>query len=155
MYLRFVSSRAHPRVPAEAGIFEAYWRLKATLDPRLDKQSRRLAEPMLRHRVLRRKWLALLDAAEPFRRLGMPVLRGPARDRRARQALFWFKPDARWRGRAPGTVVLDARAFAGQLARWQVEIREIRTAEPGEIIWDDRYQILAIPKCAVPRAFSA
>lgn len=155
MYIRFVSARPHPRVEAEAGMWDAYWRLRRQFDPQFEDVLGRRIRHVPEKRTLRRKWLALLDAAEPFRRLRCPESRGPARVRGGRRALFWFKPAAGWAavGRGPGTVILDARALAGQMARWGIEIREITIRDPGTVLWQDDDQVLAIPRGRVPRAF--
>ena len=155
MYIRFVSAHPHPRVEAEAGIWDAYWRLRRHVDSQFEDALGRPIRHAPEKRTLRRKWLALLDAAEPFHMLRCPALRGPARVRGGRHALFWFKPTAAWKkaGRGPGTVILDARALAGQMARWGIEIREIAIRDPGTILWQDAHQVMAIPQGPVPRAF--
>jgi len=150
MYIRFVSARPHPLVAAEAGIFDAYWRVQDNADPRLNRPSSK----MPRHRSLRRRWIALLDAADELSRLAPPQVRGKGRIRGANRALFWFKQDARWWDtRSPGTVVLSARELAHQLSFWGVEIREISTHNPGRVLWENSYQVLAAPADPVPRAF--
>ncbi|MEO0622339.1 MAG: hypothetical protein AAFU49_09795 [Pseudomonadota bacterium] len=152
MYLRFVWNRLHPRVAAEAGMFQAYWALLDRIEPTLFDQVRPWRQ-VPRDRMLRRRWLALRDAAAAFADMDAPEMRGPRRLRGAKAALFWFPARAALPKSQPGTVVLAARAMAWELARWDVEIREITTRSPGEILWCDPHQVLARPTEPVPRAF--
>lgn len=133
-------------------MFDAYWKLGERLAGRLEdawavRNDRRLRRD--RHR-----WLALEASARPFNELGMPRLRGPGRLRGGRAGLFWFDEDSAWQGCRRGTVLLSARAMAFEMSRWGIEIREIRIAAPGRVLWRDPYQVLAVPHGTVPRAFA-
>ncbi len=145
MYIRFICDRPHPTVAARAGIFFAYWRL---LDHHKDEdfRVRHRGRPGNASRVQRRRRLSLNDAAEAVEHLPAPKMRGPERVRHARKALFWFRETAGWDRSAPGTVILDVRWFAAELSRWGVQIDEICRPDPGRIIWQDRFQVLAIPQ---------
>lgn len=160
MYIRFVSARPHPLVHAEAGLFEAYWHILDTADARLGKKPGRLQERMPRHRTLRRRWIALPEAGRNLSSLGRPQLSGPDRVKGGKRALFWFRANAGWRrgwdekSTSPGTVIFDARELAHRLTVWGIEIREITTRSPGQVLWQDEHQVLAVPEKPVPRAFS-
>jgi hypothetical protein len=67
--------------------------------------------------------------------------------------LFWFTADSAFWGQEKGSVVRRARQLGEVLTAAGVEIREIETDDPGGIIWQDYYQILARPTSPVERAF--
>lgn len=153
MFIRFVWDRPHPTVPAEAGMFDAYWRVRETAVPEPGPSRGRRGRNPCVDRVRRRHALALRAAATPFNRLRMPVFAGSDRVRGARGALFWFPADAAWPGQAKGTVVMDAWGLVHELARWGIEIRTIESRDPGRLLWSDPHQVLAMPEAPVPRAF--
>lgn len=154
MYIRFVCNRPHPRVPAEAGIFDAYWRLGETLEAEVSPRISRRGRGPRFNRVRNRHYLALRAAVAAFTDLDGPKLRGAGRLRGGRAGLFWFRTDAAWQGHHTGTVVQDAWGLVYELARWGVEIRAIESADPGRVLWSDPYQVLAVPSGPVPRAFA-
>ena len=86
--------------------------------------------------------------------LTYPRLKGKVRSREVRNSLFWFREDAQFFRKQAGSVVRRARELAASLTLAGCEIREIRMSEPGQIIWEDRIQVLALPLDGkVPKAF--
>ena len=145
MYIRFVCDRPHPTVAARAGIFHAYWQLLDEYDD-ADFRAPHRGWRGGAARTARRRWLALREAGRALGNLPSPQLRGRGGIKGANKGLFWFRANAGWDKSAPGTIILDARSLAMQLSRWGVAIREISRRDPGEIIWQDRFQVLAIPR---------
>jgi hypothetical protein len=83
-----------------------------------------------------------------------PRLRSQVRTQKIRQSLFWFKSDAAFYGHPKGSMVRRARELADAISSAGIEIRELSTTDPGEIIWNDLDQVLAWPDGrAIPRAF--
>lgn len=83
-----------------------------------------------------------------FRRLRVPPDFKRRRLRRqARQALSWLKADgADW-------ILDDIRLMAWAMGEAGIEIRSLRTRDPGMVLWEDAEQVLALPNGRVPRAF--
>ena len=77
--------------------------------------------------------------------LAYPRISGRQRTRNIRKSIFWFKEDAAFWGCEKGSVVRRARELGKVLTDAGVEIREIKTSNPGKIIWEDMKQILAQP----------
>lgn len=57
---------------------------------------------------------------------------------RARQAHCWFRPEA-------DEAIAEARHLARALEGASQPIRAVKTRDPGEIIWEDTQQIVAVP----------
>ncbi|MEO1492303.1 MAG: hypothetical protein AAFV19_09155 [Pseudomonadota bacterium] len=138
---------------AEAGLFDAFWKLEERID--IHWVDAKKDHDTKRHRSLSRRWSHLQDAVEDLCGLGRPALHGPRRIRCGKAALFWFKADAGWHTSPRGNVVTRARAMVAELIRWDVEIRVIFCDDPGQILWQNRYQVLALPTAKVPRAFAS
>ena len=153
MYTRFVWDSQHPRVDAEAGIFDAYWKIRDRFYAVGDAGSNVHRKRDLSWRRDRRKWLALDAAVREFGSLRSPFRESKTIHRQGQDALFWFIDDAGYVGHAKGTLLLTARAVAHELSKWDVEIRELHCRHPGEILWQDHDQVLAKPIGTVPRAF--
>ncbi|RYD54271.1 MAG: hypothetical protein EOP60_08065 [Sphingomonadales bacterium] len=84
-----------------------------------------------------------------------PRLRGEARTSAVRKSHFWFYEDASFWGAPRGSVVERARRLAEAITLAGVEVRELRVADPGTIIWQDTMQVLAWSQHkAIPRAFA-
>lgn len=56
-------------------------------------------------------------------------------------------------GKDDGEVVRRARQLAQVIGDAGVEVRELHTDDPGEVIWEDMKQVLARPSGPVGRAF--
>ncbi|QXC61069.1 hypothetical protein KSP35_22610 [Aquihabitans sp. G128] len=82
-----------------------------------------------------------------------PRLAGKARSQAVRRSLFWFKAEGRFARKDKGAVVRRARQLAQVMGDAGVEVRELWTDDPGEVIWEDRKQALARPSAPIPRAF--
>jgi len=139
MYIRFVCEKPHPTVDAELGMFAA----RDDIDFSSLKGSIQKAHE---------------EAFYWFRSNGgggliYPKLTGKTRTQEVRKSLFWFKENATFGGRRE-RVIDRARQLASALTLAGCEVREIRTADPGKIIWQDMKQILALPgRTGVPKAF--
>ena len=62
------------------------------------------------------------------------------------RGVCWFRPEA-------GEAVSRARYCAWLLEEGGIPVREIRSAQPGEIIWRDDMQVVAKPGRDHPRMF--
>ncbi|MEM9348354.1 MAG: hypothetical protein AAGB26_17325 [Planctomycetota bacterium] len=56
-------------------------------------------------------------------------------------AICWFRPDA-------GEVILRTRSLAALLGEHGVQVRMIRSASPGCVIYEDNWQVVAKPRPA-------
>lgn len=130
MYIRFVLPWPHPASRVEAGFFCLAYRVAAS--PRVPD--------WLRDELGRE--LDWFDERLPVPgRLGRHFKR-----RRTIHGICWFRPEAReaiGRARYVGWLMTEAGA----------PVRQIRTDEPGELIWRDPMQIVAKPGDHVPVAF--
>jgi hypothetical protein len=138
-YVRLVSADPHPTVDAELGMFAA----RDKIDFSEMKGSIQRAHDEAWY------WFS------PQSRDGLhrPNLRGQARNQAIRKSLFWFAADAKFRGQEEGSVVRRARQLGEVLTAAGCEIREIQTADPGEVVWQNYEQLLARPTSPVQRAF--
>ena len=82
-----------------------------------------------------------------------PRLTGKVRSQAVRRSLFWFKADGKFAWKDTGSVVRRARQLAQVIGDAGVEVREIRSNDPGEVIWEDMKQVLARPNGPIARAF--
>ena len=132
MYIRFVSSHQHPIANANLGMFCA--REEIDFSQLQDSDQRAQEEAFF--------WFSSRGPG----RLLYPRLKGRSQTRNVRQSLFWFKEKAAFFGPDKGSVIKRARELAKVLSEAGTEIREIKMEDPGEIIWQDHKQILALPK---------
>jgi hypothetical protein len=83
-----------------------------------------------------------------------PRMSGANRSRAMRKSLFWFRAEAHYfPRREKGEVVRRARQLANAMTDAGVEVRELYSDDPGELIWEDLKQVLARPAGPVPKAF--
>ncbi len=140
MYVRFVCARPHPTLNAELGMFAAKYDLDVSQLPGSLQRAHDEAWFWFR--------------ANGGGGLRYPRLRGKARTTKVRKSLFWFRRDARFFGYPTGSVVRRARELAHVITEAGTEIRELRSNDPGEIIWQDVDQVLAYAgDRQIPRAF--
>ncbi|MEL7271998.1 MAG: hypothetical protein AAGK33_01050 [Pseudomonadota bacterium] len=143
MFIRFVSNNPHPTLDAELGMFET----RKDIDFSQFRGSVQKANEEAFY------WFTAASGGG----LAYPRLKGKVRTPNVRKGLFWFREDGRFF--APnslnGKSVIDqARNLAAALRMAGCEIREIRCKDPGRIIWEDRLQVLAVPKFEkIPKAF--
>ena len=140
MYVRFVCSQPHPTLDAELGMFAArdqidFSSLRGTLQRAHDEAF---------------YWFSPHGGGG----LLYPRLRGKLRTSKVCKSLFWFDEQASFWGHPKGSVVRRARDLARVITQAGVEIRELRIEDPGEVIWKDPKQVLALPVVGqIPRAF--
>lgn len=140
MFIRFVGNSPHPTVDAELGMFAA----RDSIDFSQQKGGVQRAHEEAFY------WLSASGGGG----LTYPRLRGKARSADIRKSLFWFREDATFFRRPAGKVVVRARELAVTMKMAGCEIRELRTDDPGRIIWEDNLQVLALPDAgSIPRAF--
>lgn len=130
-FVRFVSAQRHPTADGELGMFQARDQIDFTKLPGRIKRAHEEA------------WFWFSPNGGGG--LEYPRLRGKARTRKVRKALFWFRSDARFFGHPKGSMVARARRLAEVISDAGVEIRELQTDNPEEIIWEDLDQVLAFP----------
>ena len=139
-FVRFVCAQKHPTADGELGMFQARDRIDFSQAPGSIQRAHDEA------------WFW-------FRRdggggLSYPRLRGKARTQKVRKSVFWFREDARFFGHPKGSMINRARDLARAISAAGVEIREISVEDPGEIIWEDLAQVLALSdQYGVPCAF--
>ncbi|MBW8636539.1 hypothetical protein K1W69_04990 [Hoeflea sp. WL0058] len=140
MYVRFVCADDHPTAEGELGMFEA----RRWIDFSVQKGSiQRAQEDAF--------WWFAAKHGGPG--LAYPSLKGKSRTRNVRKSLFWFVEDSAFPHYEKGSVIRRARDLAWAITQTGAEIREIKTADPGRIIWRDWVQVLALPNPgSVPRA---
>ncbi len=140
MYVRFVCSQSHPTLDAELGMFAA--RDEIDFSQKCGSLQRAHEEAFY--------WFSAHGGGG----LLYPRLRGKLRTSKVRKSLFWFDEQASFWGHTKGSVVRRARELARVITEAGVEIREIRVKDPGEIIWKDTKQVLALPVIGqIPCAF--
>jgi len=140
MYVRFVCSQPHPTLDAELGMFAARDKIDFS---KLRGSLQRAHEEAF-------YWFSAHGGGG----LLYPRLSGKFRTSKIRRSLFWFDEQASFWGHSKGSVVRRARDLARVITEAGVEIREINAKDPGEIIWKDSKQILALPVLdQIPRAF--
>ena len=66
-----------------------------------------------------------------------PRLTGKVRNQAASTSPFWSKADASFRWRDKGAVVQRARHLARVMGDAGVEVRELQTSDPGQVVWED------------------
>lgn len=138
-FVRFVVDQPHPTVDAELGMFTAL------LEIDFDRQKRSV------QRAHEEAWWWFKPDGGGG--LHYPRLTGKGRSQAVRKSLFWFKADAKFRWNDRGAVVERARQLAQVMTDAGVEVRELWSDEPGEVIWEDLKQVLARPSGPVTRAF--
>ena len=138
-FVRFVVNEPHPTVDAELGMFTAL--------ERIDFSGQRGSI----QRAHEEAWFWF--SREGGGGLYRPRLTGKLRSQSVRKSLFWFKADARFGWKEKGSVLRRARQLAEVMGDAGVEVREIGSDEPGEVIWEDARQVLARPDGPVVRAF--
>ncbi|MEO1469916.1 MAG: hypothetical protein AAFV86_12725 [Pseudomonadota bacterium] len=129
MYLRFVCAERHPHQEAELGLYRALLRIDWDRQP---------------------LWLKL-EFEEAWRvacRLGVPpVLKCGQQTRRGRQSLCWLK------GSGADWVLPHVRHLAWAVTEAGTPIQELRTRNPGTVIWEDEDQVVAVPGRDLRRRF--
>jgi hypothetical protein len=125
-YLRFTSARPLEWAPADAGIF----------GPAYFVRDSAAAPAWLRDSVAREiDWFCEhLDA--PTRK-----------SRRAFAGVCWFRPEAR-------ACIGHAHALAALLRESDIAIGVLETDDPGEIVYRDRAQIVAMPRRSAPPRYA-
>ena len=132
MYIRFVSSHKHPSADANSGMFTARDNINFSEFRGSIQKAHEEA------------WVWFSPQGPGG--LHYPRFKGKARTRNVRKSLFWFKEDAYFLGYEKGSVIRRARDLAKSLTNAGTEIKEIKSNDPGEIIWSDSNQILALPR---------
>ena len=131
MYIRFVSSHLHATANANLGMFTA----RDSMDFSDLKGSLQKAHE--------EAWIWFSPRGPGG--LSFPRFTGKARTSNVRKSLYWFKEDASFWGYGKGSVIRRARELAKSVTDSGTEIKEIKSKNPGEIIWSDSDQILALP----------
>ena len=140
MFVRFVCSKPHPTLDAELGMFAVRDEMDFTQLP--GSLQRAHEEAFF--------WFS----ANGCGGLLYPRLRGKVRSWKVRKSLFWFHEKAAFFGHPKGSVVRRARDLALATTAAGMEIREIRARDPGQVIWQDTKQVLALADTdRLPRAF--
>lgn len=122
MYIRYVLSWRHPASRVEAGFFSLAYRVAAE-----DRVPEWIRAELMRE-------IEWFDA-----RLPVPGrLRLRFRRRRAIEGICWFRPEA-------GEAIVRARYVGWLMTEAGAPLQEIRTADPGEIMWRDAMQVVARP----------
>lgn len=140
MFIRFVSSFSHPNLDVELGMFAArdlidFSKLKGSIQTANDEAF---------------YWFRAGGSGG----LAYPRLNGKVRTPKIRKSLSWFKEDAKFFWPKNESVISRARDLASALELAGCEIREIRMTDPGELIWEDSIQVLAMPSEGhIPKAF--
>lgn len=125
MYVRFIEPRRLHEARGDAGLFGAAYRLR-------DDDA--LTPPYLR--------AAIAEEIDWFcRHLAVPDRFGvrTRRSDRAYAGVCWFRPDAR-------EFLSRAHGLAALLREGGVPVVKIKSRRPGDIVWRDAQQIVAIPK---------
>lgn len=130
MYFRFVTATHDAHARAERGIFGDAYALAR--DERVN--------PWVRDALWRElRWFDD-HVAVPCR------LRRTFRRRGTIHGICWFRPEA-------DEAIGRARYAGWLMTEAGVPVAEIRTADPGELIWQDAVQVVARPGRHVPVAF--
>lgn len=139
LFVRFVCAENHRTADAEAGMFYAIEKLDLT-DAKGSVQ-----------RAFDEAWYWFSPQGKGG--LYRPRMKGKARNQAVRRSLFWFRAEAKFFDSRGGLVVDRARQLADVVTSAGVEIREIQTRDIGELVWEDKFQVLALPTMPVPRVF--
>ena len=139
VFIRFVVDRPHPTLDAELGMFTAL----EDIDFDEQKGSVQRAHEEAWY------WFSRSGGGGLYR----PRLTGKVRSQAVRKSLFWFKAEAGFAWKDRGAVVERARQLAQVMEAAGVEVRELRTSDPGEVVWEDMKQVLARPSGPIQRAF--
>ena len=119
MYLRFTTLAPDPSSHAPQGVFQAVYHLRDT--GRLDRhEAARLAGDM--------DWLR--------RRLKVPAVLSRAGTHRA---ICWFHPQA-------DEPIARVRSIVSLLELHGLHTRMVRTADPGTVLYEDDWQVVAVPR---------
>jgi hypothetical protein len=122
MFVRFVIPCRQEQSHCRAGVFQAAYDLRDR--GLLDDDELRRFEGL-------RQWFN--------RRLPVPARLSRSRRPHARRnAVCWFKADA-------AEYIGRARELAALLGRHGVPTRELRTGRPGYVVYEDEYQVAAVP----------
>lgn len=128
MYIRFVTGIIDPCTGLESGVFQAglsLWYSYDITQPWLDREIRRSLDWFNEH----------LDAPSRF---------SPrSRRRRGRYGICWFRPEA-------GRFLAEAHHLAWLVSEAGCPVRMVRSHHPGEIVWKDDHQIVAVPNRSGP-----
>ena len=131
MYIRFVLPLFERRYGGEAGFFHEAYEIRDSEDRAPDWLRKELREQL--------SWFnEHLPAPGRIERR--------FKRRRTIHGLCWFQPSAAeciQRARYSGWLMTEAGA----------PVREIRSRNPGEVMWRDDYQLVAKAPCDLPRAF--
>jgi len=138
-YVRFVVNRPHPTIDAELGMFTAL----EDIDFEKQKGSVQRAHEEAWY------WFSRDGGGGLYR----PRLTGKVRSQAVRKSLFWFKTDGGFKWNDDGAVVRRARQLAQVMGDAGVEVREIQSDNPGDVVWEDMRQVLARPSGPIERAF--
>lgn len=121
MYIRFEGQQPNPDSASKLGIFQLAFQLRDEGD------IPRYAEEML---IKNLEWLR--------EHLKSPKI---LKEDGYHRAISWFKPTAK-------EPIKRIRAIASVLEEYGYHISQVKTKEPGSIIYEDGFQIVAIPKRA-------
>lgn len=122
MYIRFAQLERAPEVRVAPGVFQAFHRL-----PPFDRTD-------WRHREIRRVYEGFND------NLACPEVR------LARMSRYGLRHGVCWFRDAAHSHVSEARYLAWLLSEVGVPIRELRSPDPGVLIWEDDDQIVVVPE---------
>ena len=128
MYIRFVTGLTDPDTGLEEGIFQSaadvlygYW----------------ITESWLRTEILRSLDWFNEHLERPSR------LNGMSRRRRGQFGMCWFRPEARHH-------IREAHHMAWLISEAGRPTRLVRAVHPGEIVWRDDHQLVAVPNRSGP-----
>ena len=122
MYIRFVTGQFDRESGLEKGFFQAafeYWRSEEPTQDWLKAEVRRCLDWFVEH----------LEEPERFD----PT----SRKRRGHWGVCWFRPEAKRH-------LEEAHHMAWLLKEAGIPVRMLRARNPGEIVWQDKHQIVAI-----------
>ncbi len=124
MFLRFVTTEMHRDSHQELGIFQAAYRLRK-------KGSLSEAEDLLLKEIS--DWFNInLDKPKRFTSAKPPY------NRKRQNGISWFKDSA-------GEHISKMREMVALLKHHFIPVQMIKTARPGYVIYEDAFQIVAVP----------
>jgi hypothetical protein len=124
MFLRFVTTELHRESHKELGIFQAAYRLR-------DRGSLSQAEELLLKEIS--DWFNInLDKPKRLTSAKPPYYR------KRQNGISWFKDSA-------GEHIGKVREMVALLKHHDVPVRMIKTTRPGYIVYEDEFQIVAVP----------
>lgn len=124
MFLRFVTRELHDESHQELGVFHAAGKLR-------DSGYLSQAEEVLLQEI--RDWFNI--NLEKPRRL---TCAKPPYYRKRQNGISWFKDSAREH-------ISKMREMVGLLEHHDVPVRMIKTGRPGYVVYEDEFQIVAVP----------